>query len=81
MCFVNVFVCIGQLSLTSSGYFCSELFRIPIDTLTGRSQCFFTEDRGQGHEELQLLWMSLNVTFLIASLILSDLQSADRGWG
>ena len=55
---------------------CSELFRIPIDILTGRSQWFSAEDRGQGHK-----WSYSCGTCNTLSLPLPQVSSQQAGGG
>ena len=44
------FLLFKHLQLTSSCHLWSELFRISMGILTGRTQCFSSQDRGQGHK-------------------------------
>ena len=44
------FILFKHLQLTSSCHLLSELFRIPIGILNGRTQCFSFQDRGQEHK-------------------------------
>ena len=44
------FILFKHLQLTSSCHMWSHLFRISIGILSGRIQCFSSQDRGQGHK-------------------------------